>query len=143
MPRKLRSALARGVGLLSIAPGVVVVVIAHADIVGVDVGARLDRLRRHADDLAIPAHRLPHRMVAHRGLVPGGNALDRDHTRRDFGARHERVARDDHAVALMQADEGAHLPRASATAALAAVSRMPLSLLMVTSLNPIPMARLA
>ena len=82
-------------------------------------------------------------MIAHGSLMPGGNAFDRDDAGRDLGARHQRVARDDHAIALMQADEGAHLPRAAATAALAAVSRMPLSLLMVTSLNPIPMARLA
>ena len=108
-----------------------------------DPGARRDRLRRHPDDLPVPPHRLTGQVGPQRGLVPRRDALAHHHAAADLRAGLQGGARDHHPVAVVQLDEGRHQPRISFITARAPMAMNVASLPIVTSLKPIPIARLA
>ncbi len=86
--------------------GVVAVEIAHAAILGVDVLARRNRLRREADDLAVAADLFAGRDGADGDLVAGGNALAGHHAFRHLDTGQQRGARDQYSVVVMQTNDG-------------------------------------
>ena len=139
-----------------LAIGVVLGEIAHAAVVHMHVLARRDRGEGEADDLAVAADRLAGRVRAHRDLVPGRDAHRGRDTLGHRRAGQQGGAGDHHAVVGMQADHGGRghglSPvgqasglswRMAVTALRAAIAISPESLAMVTSRNPMPMARTA
>ena len=94
----------RGVGIG--AEGVVALeAVAHAEVVDVDMVARLDRLGGESDDLVVLAHRIADRDGLHRDLMAGGNRGPDDDVRVGQGGALRQIgAGNDHIVRGMQAN---------------------------------------
>ena len=87
-------------------PGVITGEIAHRHIVGMHPFPRRYGLGGEADDLAIAAHRLARGMAQHRHLVPSRHPPARHDIGRNRRARRQGYAGNDHAILLMQPDDG-------------------------------------
>ena len=90
--------------------------VAHGEVVHVDVAARGDGLPGEADDLTIASYRLAHRYRTHGNLVTGRHRFANPHPLlRQFQARYQWLAGDEHIVLGMQAQGGAGGRRRAAT----------------------------
>ena len=85
--------------------GVVLVEVAHAQVVDMDVLTWSNGLDREADDLIVFSDRLAWLDRTHGHLVPGRDALSRDHLIRDGGPGEQRATGNHHAISRMQLDD--------------------------------------
>ena len=90
-----------------LAPGVIPREIAHFAIMRMHPGARFNRIRRKANDLAVAANGLALRVRADRDLMARRDApFAHADTGRDFRPRRQRNAGNHHTITRMQANDG-------------------------------------